>query len=149
MKSYMKHLFAILLIVSIAFSLGGCSKSVDSGALDEKVKEMIDCYAAHDMSGQYSMIYPGIIDQDEYKSVAEELYEYFPVTSGYTLELQQFRATKRVGSSSQNILEGQYKVEFEGKIFYIAVSWQSDKEASGFTAFRAVNEEEWNAAQKK
>lgn len=147
MKRALRQLIMIVLIAAFVFCMAGCG-SAKSGLLDEKVSGMVDCFAARDADGAYSLIYPGITDIENYRTGLEELYEYFPVAPGYTLERQNFSSKKTLGSGSE-ILEGQYQVEFSGSIFYIVAAWRSDSDGSGFTTFYAFNEEDWAKAQKK
>ncbi|MBO7375579.1 MAG: hypothetical protein J6V01_00645 [Clostridia bacterium] len=145
MKSSTVRFFAVLSVVLIAFCLAGCAKA-DPKLLSEKVTEMIDLSVARDTDARFSMLYPGVTDADTYRSTAEQIDNYFPVTAGYTLELQEWYFTKGLINENETY-EGEYKVEFDGKVFYVAVTWYHDSAGEGFTRFRVVSEEELNAAR--
>ncbi len=139
-------MITIVLIAALVFCMSGCG--FKQGAfLDEKVSELIDCFAAQDADGSYALIYPDGTDMESYLSSVEKIYEYFPVTTGYTMERQEFSYKKSLSDGS-DIIEGQYQVEFGGKVFYIIVTWRTDDEVSGFTNFYAFNEEDWAKAQE-
>ncbi len=144
MKTYSKRFLAIISVVLIAFCLAGCAKA-DPKLLDEKVAEMIDLSVARDIDARYSMLYPGVTDAETYRSTAEQIDSYFPVTAGYTLDLQEWYYTKGLTDGSETY-EGKYKAEFDGKVFFIVVTWYHNADGEGFTRFRIVSEEDMNAA---
>ena len=144
-KSLTRRSLAIILAVSAVFCLAGCAR-VDPTFLNEKVTAMIDLCIEHDTPSRYSMLYPGVTDMEAYQNTAELTDQYFPVTTGYTWRLQQWKVTKSVNRS--NVLyEGQYQVEFEGKVFYIYAVWRSDSNGEGFTRFQIIDEKDWTAEQ--
>ena len=146
-KYIMKRILAIILAVSIVSCLAGCSK-VTPSLLTEKVTEMIDLSVDRDTESRYALLYPDVTDIDTYRITTEMIDDYFPVTEGYTLELQQWNITKGVNNKTE-IHEGEYKAEFDGNVFYINAVWRSDSDGEGFVRFWVVSEEEWNDAQKQ
>ena len=145
MNSLIKRVLAIILAVSTVFCLVGCVEA-DPTLLNEKVTAMIDLSVEHDAVTRYSMLYPGVTDADTYLSTVELIDDYFPVTAGYTWELQQWNITKGTKNSVE-IYDGQYKVEFDGRVFFIIATWRSDSDGEGFTRFQIVSEEDQIAAK--
>ena len=145
MKSLIKRFLLIILAASIGICLTGCVDA-DPTLLNEKVTTMIALSIEHDTESRYSMLYPGVIDVDTYRSTAKMIDEYFPVTANYTWELQQWNATKGLGNPVE-IYDGQYKISFDGKTFYAYVVWRSDSGGDGFTRFQIVSEEDQIAAK--
>ena len=143
MNSLLKRTIVVLLLVSMAFCAAGC-KSTD--VLDEKVVAMIDCNVAHEPESGYDLLYPGVQDREEYIAAFDKIDEYFPVTAGYTWVRQKTTVTK--GSDSYEIIEGQYKIEFDGQVFHIYAAWRSDLKGSGFVVFRIFNEDDWSTVNK-
>ncbi len=146
MKHMPRKILIIVLIVAFAFCITGCGGK-KGALLDEKVSGMIDCLVAQDGDGAYAYIYPEDTLKDSFLSTVEDIYEYFPVTPGYTVEREGYSYKKSLNSGS-DIIEGQYKVEFDGNVFYIIASWRSDDKGSGFTTFYAFNEEDWAKAKE-
>lgn len=146
MKNLKRRVLSIFLVALITICLVGCAKS-DLGLLNEKVVAMIDLSVEHNSENGFSMLYPGVTDIATYRSTAKMIDDYFPVTADYTWELQQWNVMKGIGSNPTVIYKGQYKVEFDGKVFYIYVTWQSDSDGEGFTQFQIVSEEDLNAAK--
>lgn len=146
MKKLIKYVVAVLLLTSIIVAASGCA-SASPAFLNDKVKEMIDLDVAQDTDGAYAMLYPGTTDKETHDATAKKIYEYFPVVEGYTCEVEQWKVSKGVGNGIA-VYEGQYKVEFDGKLFIVLAAWRTDNEGSGFTRFQIINEDDWNAAQK-
>ncbi len=148
MKRSVLFLLAAFLVLSSVVCLTGCAKRSSATTLKEKVVAMIDCDVAQDTEGAYALLYPGVMDFETYRTTAEQIYEYFPVTAGYTCQMQAWNATNTIGAHAAKTYEGRYKVEFDEKTFYILVTWRSDKNGSGFTGFQILNEADWLASQK-
>ena len=146
MRRVLRQLIVIALIVSFAVLTAGCG-GIKPSLLDEKVAEMVECYVEQDTERAYSLIYPGIVDEKTFLSAADEVCEYFPVTSDYTMNREDFKYGRGL-SSGKDIAEGHYTVEFNETVFHILVQWCSDKDGSGFTTFRMYNEEDWAMAQE-
>lgn len=147
MRALTKRIVATLLAAVFAICLVACFKA-DPALLNEKVTEMIDLDVAHDAKGGYAMLYPGVTDQETFCSTADKIYEYFPVTAGYSWKLGQWHYTKGLSNGSE-VYEGQYEVSFDGRVFLIYAVWQSDEGGSGFIKFQIVSQEDWLAAQSK
>ena len=147
MTTIKRCIITILLSVLLVSCLAGCTIANPS-LLNEKVVAMIDYTVQQDTENGYAMLYPGVSDADTYRSTAKQIYEYFPVTAGYTWELQQWHITQGINNSA-SVYEGQYKVEFDGKLFYVIAIWRSDSDEEGFTRFQVASEEDWNAANSK
>ena len=146
MRNLLRRFLASMLVVLLVFCIVGCTKA-DRNLLNEKVTAMIDLIIKHDTEAMYSMLYPGAMDVETYLSTAELIDDYFPVTVGYTWNLQQLNVRKGV-NEPYKIYDGQYKVEFDEKVFYIVATWRSDSDGEGFMRFQILNEEDWVAAQK-
>ena len=149
-RTAMIFLLIVLLTAAILliFGLPGCS-APDPTLLNEKVVEMIDRDAAHDPEGAYAMLYPGVTDRETFLSTIEWIYEYFPVTEGYTWELEQWNSTKQLAGGDLVTQNGIYRVEFEGRTFHVVAVWRSDENGSGFTRFQVINEEDWATVQNQ
>ena len=148
MRTRLRHFLVLFFALCFVLCFAGCTIKADISFLNEKVVEMIDLEVKHDTEGAYALLYPGVMDPEAYRSTVNQIYEYFPVTEGYKWELKQWNVTKGVNNDDKTY-EGQYNVEFDGKVFLIFVDWHSDKEGSGFRRFQIVSEEDWNASQKK
>ncbi len=148
MRSWTKRVFALLLAAIYVICLAACSSKAEPTLLNEKVTAMIDLDASHDAEGAYAMLYPGVTDRETFCSTAEKMYEYFPVTAGYSWKLGQWEYTKGLSNGSE-VYEGQYEVSFDERVFLIHAVWRSDEGGSGFTRFQVVSREDWLAAQSK
>lgn len=143
----MKKLLALLLALALLFSLTACAALESIGApLTEKVKAMLACSIAHDEDGAYALLYPGIMERDDYHEVFLQISEYFPVKEGYTLTMQSARSNKNITANSTS-MQGQYLVEFDGQAFYLFVIHVETSDASGFQQFRVVNKAEYDGLQ--
>ena len=146
MKRASRQLIVIVLIISFAVLAAGCD-AIKPSFLSEKVTEMLDGYAAQDIEKTYSLLYPGLVDEESYVGLAEGIYEYFPVPAEYKLIQDEFKYTRTL-NPKRDIADAQYKIEFDEKVFYAVVEWFSDEGGSGFTTFRIFNEEDWAMAQE-
>ncbi len=149
MKGLLRILTPILIVFACVIFCVGCKAglpiSIDSdedvNQLKGRVAEMIDYIAARDFDGAYSMLYPGVTDKDNFDLIAEQIYEYFPATEGYTLEIIQW--DKYTGSNiDSNFIKADYKVEFDESVFYIGVTWRYNNDGNGFTQFQVANEKD-------
>ena len=145
MKKRIVTVAAMLLAAACIVCLWGCAAGSPE-LLDEKVGAMIDADAARDAERSFSMIYPGAADREAYDAAAEAIFGYFPVTADYSAERQQWNVSKGLFGGSE-VYNGQYRVEFGERVFYIYAVWRSDKNGSGFTQFQIVSEEDMLAAQ--
>ena len=160
-----KRLISLLLVVFCTFCLGGCavrfyadgkmpvkiiSNNENVQLLNSKVSELIDCDVARDSESAYSLLYPEVTDSETFSETAKLIYDYFPVTEGYTMELLQWDRYVGTGKNAdESFMSGQYKIEFDGNLFYAFVTWRRDSEGEGFTQFRVINEEDYKEMQKK
>ena len=135
----------LLFLTAVILGSMGCTKR-DPSFLNGKVAEMIDCDVVHDEEHAYALLYPGVTDHDTFASTAESIYEYFPVTADYELTLTAWDFRTGIGNGNE-VLKGQYRVEFDGKAFIVTATWLSDEGGSGFTEFRVASEEDLNSAQ--
>ena len=147
MKKMIKYVTALVLAAMLILSFTSCA-GANPKIMSEKVTEIIDRFVDRDVDGIYAMFYPGAVDKDEYYAMCDALFEYFPVTAGYTRKLEQVYVTNGVNKNGTfTNWEGQYKVEFDGLTYHIVVSWLTDSVTSGFTRFHISNEEDWNMDQ--
>ena len=147
MKNLTSRFLALALAASFVFCLAGCSKA-DLTLLNEKTVAMLDLSVERDTEGRFSMIYPGVTDIESYRSTAEMMDEYFPITSGYTWKRLEWHITTDLSKSSK-FYDGLYQVVFDENVFYLYATWRADRDGEGFTNFQIVNEAEWEAAQNK
>jgi hypothetical protein len=149
MKKMIKYVTALVLAAMLILSFTSCA-GANPKIMSEKVTEIIDRFVDRDVDGIYAMFYPGAVDKDEYYAMCDASFEYFPVTAGYTCKMEDWYATFGIISKNNpSQWEGRYKVEFDGLTYRIIVTWLTDSEASGFTRFRVLNEEDWNKSQTK
>ena len=155
MKSKVKIIFSVLLVAVSIVCLCSCriiipmskdNKSVTF--LNEKFVELIDYVVVHDSDSIYPMFFPGGTDRESFDATMEQIYDYFPVTEGYTWEIVQWDRYKGVRNGN-NLIGGQYKVEFDDQVFYVAVTWRYTSEASGFVEFQIGNENDQQGNQSK
>ncbi len=155
MKKRMKRVLAVLLAAAVLAGLAGCGSkkapapdpsAAEPTLLNEKLTEMLDRDAARDADGAYALIYPGFAEPESFRTAEKSLYEYFPVTAGYTWEVIEWNTTKGPVEGSE-ITEGHYWVEFDGKGFHVYATWRADQDKGGFTEFRVVSQEDWAAEQ--
>lgn len=130
---------AALLLLVLAFSLAGCA-GIDTDAMEQRVRAMLDCDVTGDVEGSFALLYPGVTDEENYRKTFQQIQEYFPITEGYTLSLEKYNVTKQVGTQSRTVETAQYRVEFDGQVFYVNTEYVSDKLSSGFTVFRIVSQ---------
>jgi len=130
---------AVLLLLALVFSLSGCA-GIDTDAMEQRVRAMLDCDVAGDVEGSFELLYPGVTDEESYRKTFQQIQEYFPITEGYTLNLEKFNVTKQVGTQSRTVETAQYRVEFDGQVFYVYTEYVSDKLSSGFAVFRIVSQ---------
>lgn len=130
---------AVLLLLALVFSLSGCA-GIDTDAMEPRVRAMLDCDVAGDVEGSFELLYPGVTDEESYRKTFQQIQEYFPITEGYTLNLEKFNVTKQVGTQSRTVETAQYRVEFDGQVFYVYTEYVSDKLSSGFAVFRIVSQ---------
>ena len=128
-----------LLLVVLAFSLIGCA-GIDTDAMEQRTRAMLDCDVSGDADSSFALLYPGVTDAETYRETFRQIHEYFPITEGYTLSLEKYNVTKQVGTQSRTIETAQYRVEFDGQVFYVYTEYISDKLNSGFTVFRIVSQ---------
>ena len=145
MKSKAKIILSILLVAASIICLAGCK---DITMLNEKFVELIDYVVVHDSNSIYPMFFPGGTDRESFDTTMEQIYDYFPVTEGYTWEIVQWDRYKGVRNGN-NLIGGQYKVEFDDQVFYVAVTWRYTSEASGFVEFQIGNENDQQGNQSK
>lgn len=146
MKRVSIQLIAIVLILSFVVLAAGCS-AIRPDFLSEKVIEMLDGYASQDTESTYALLYPGLVDRENYGSIADGIYEYIPVPPEYELIQEEFKYTRGL-NTKRDIADARYRIEFDEKVFYTVVEWCSDDSGSGFTTFRIFNEEDWAKAQE-
>ena len=155
MKSKVKTILLMLLVVASIICLCSCKiiipMSKDNDAvkmLNEKFVELIDHVVVHDSDSIYPMFFPGGTDRESFDSIMEQIYDYFPVTEGYTWEIVQWNRYKGVRNGN-NLIGGQYKVEFDDQVYYVAVTWRYTSEASGFVEFQIGNENDQQGNQNQ
>ncbi len=155
MKSKAKIILSMLLVATCIICLVGCgiiqSISVDNDdvkKLNEEFVELIDNIVAHDSAGAYSTLYSNTTDSETFDSVLEQVYEYFPVSGGYTWELLKWDRY-RGKNIDDNFINAEYKVAFDDSVYYVAVNWRYNSEESGFTGFQIVNEEDAQDSQNQ
>ena len=125
----------------IALLLTGCS-AISSDSLDAHVRQMLDLNVKGDAEASYALLYPGVTDEKTYRETFAQILEYFPITEGYTMTLEHYGRTKRIGSNAGTYEDGQYKVEFDGQVFHAFVEYRSNRQGSGFTMFRIVSQQD-------
>ena len=120
MKTAVKCSLATELIVALAFGLSGCGMAKEMKALNNKVVELVNLMALRDTDGTYAMLYPGSAEHDAYAAAVEQIYEYFPVTAGYTYKLTGFNVNKNITGGSKDC-DGTYTIEFGGNTYHLYV----------------------------
>ena len=93
---------AALLLLVLAFSLAGCA-GIDTDAMEQRVRAMLDCDVTGDVEGSFALLYPGVTDEENYRKTFQQIQEYFPITEGYTLSLEKYNVTKQVGTQSRTV----------------------------------------------
>ena len=136
-----KSLGCLTVVLLLTLLLTGCG-AISSGALDARVRQMLDLDVKGDCDASYALLYPGVTDEETYRETFTQILEYFPVTEGYTMTLEHYGRTKRIGTDAGTFEDGQYKVEFDGQVFHAFVEYRSDKQGSGFTMFRIVSQQD-------
>ena len=136
-----KCILCLAAVLLIALLLTGCS-AISSDSLDAHVRQMLDLDVKGDCEASYALLYPGVTDEETYKETFAQILEYFPITEGYTMTMEHYGRTKRIGSDAGTYEDGQYKVEFDGQVFHAFVEYRSDKQGSGFTMFRIVSQQD-------
>ena len=136
-----KVLFCLAAALVLAVTLSGCA-AISSDDLDAHVRQMLDLDVKGDAEASYALLYPGVTDEETYKETFAQILEYFPITEGYTITLEHYGRTKRIGSDAGTYEDGQYKVEFDGQVFHAYVEYRSNKQGSGFTMFRIVSQQD-------
>ena len=139
---------SIICLCSCRIIIPMSKDSKDVKMLNEKFVELIDYVVVHDSDDIYSMFYPDSTDRDSFDLTMEQIYDYFPVTEGYTWEIVQWDRYKGIGVDN-NFITGQYKVMFDDQVFYVAVTWRYTSEASGFAGFQIVSEEDARSDQNQ
>ena len=136
-----KILFCLTIVLLLALMLSGCA-GISSDALDARVRQMLDLEVKGDCEASYALLYPGVTDEDTYKETFAQILEYFPITEGYTMTMEHYGRTKRIGTDAGIYEDGQYKVEFDGQVFHAFVEYRSNRQGSGFTMFRIVSQQD-------
>ena len=114
MKKMIKYVTALVLAAMLILSFTSCA-GANPKIMSEKVTEIIDLHVDRDTEGIYAMFYPGAVDKDEYYAVSDTIFEYFPVTAGYTCKMEDWYVTFGIISKNNSSKwEGRYKVEFDG-----------------------------------
>jgi len=136
-----KSLGCLTVVLLLALLLTGCA-GISSNALDARVRQMLDLEVKGDCDASYALLYPGVTDEDTYRETFAQILEYFPITEGYTMTMEHYGRTKRIGTDAGIYEDGQYKVEFDGQVFHAFVEYRSNKQGSGFTMFRIVSQQD-------
>lgn len=136
-----RNIVCLAAVLLITLLLTGCS-AISSDALDARVRQMLDLEVKGDCDASYALLYPGVTDEDTYRETFTQILEYFPITEGYTITLEHYGKTKRIGTDAGTYEDGQYKVEFDGQVFHAFVEYRSNKQGSGFTMFRIVSQQD-------
>ena len=136
-----KCILCLAAVLLIALLLTGCS-AISSDSLDAHVRQMLDLNVKGDAEASYALLYPGVTDEKTYRETFAQILEYFPITEGYTMTLEHYGRTKRIGSNAGTYEDGQYKVEFDGQVFHAFVEYRSNRQGSGFTMFRIVSQQD-------
>lgn len=136
-----KCILCLSAVLLIALLLTGCS-AISSDSLDAHVRQMLDLNVKGDAEASYALLYPGVTDEKTYRETFAQILEYFPITEGYTMTLEHYGRTKRIGSNAGTYEDGQYKVEFDGQVFHAFVEYRSNRQGSGFTMFRIVSQQD-------
>ena len=136
-----KNLLCLAAVLLLALLLTGCS-AISSDALDTRVRQMLDLDVKGDCEASYALLYPGVTDEETYKKTFAQILEYFPITEGYTMTMEHYGRTKRIGTDAGTLEDGQYKVEFDGQVFHAYVEYVTNKQGSGFTVFRIVSQQD-------
>ena len=136
-----KSLFCLAAVLLLTLLLAGCG-AISSDALDARVRQMLDLDVKGDCEASYALLYPGVTDEETYRETFAQILEYFPITEGYTMTMEHYGRTKRIGTDAGTFEDGQYKVEFDGQVFHVYVDYKSDKQGSGFTMFRIVSQQD-------
>ena len=136
-----KSLFCLTAVLLLTLLLVGCA-GISSDALDARVQQMLDLDVKGDCEASYALLYPGVTDEETYRKTFAQILEYFPVTEGYTMTMEHYGRTKRIGTDAGTLEDGQYKVEFDGQVFHAYVEYVTNKQGSGFTLFRIVSQQD-------
>lgn len=136
-----KILFCLTIVLLLALMLSGCV-GISSDSLDAHVRQMLDLNVKGDAEASYALLYPGVTDEKTYRETFAQILEYFPITEGYTMTLEHYGRTKRIGSNAGTYEDGQYKMEFDGQVFHAFVEYRSNRQGSGFTMFRVVSQQD-------
>jgi len=141
MSKKFEYVLCLATVLLLALLLTGCA-GISSDALDARVRQMLDLNVKGDCDASYALLYPGVTDEDTYRETFAQILEYFPITEGYTVTMEHYGRTKRVGTDAGTFEDGQYKVEFDGQVFHAFVEYRSNKQGSGFTMFRIVSQQD-------
>lgn len=136
-----KYILCVAAALVLALLLTGCA-AISSDALDAHVRQMLDLDVKGDCEASYALLYPGVTDEETYRETFAQILEYFPISEGYTMTLEHYGKTKRIGTDAGTYEDGQYKVEFDGQVFHAYVEYRSNKQGSGFTMFRIVSQQD-------
>lgn len=136
-----KFILCVAAALVLALLLTGCA-AISSDALDAHVRQMLDLDVKGDCEASYALLYPGVTDEETYRETFAQILEYFPISEGYTMTLEHYGKTKRIGTDAGTYEDGQYKVEFDGQVFHAYVEYRSNKQGSGFTMFRIVSQQD-------
>lgn len=136
-----RYILCLVAVLQLTLLLTGCA-GISSDALDARVRQMLDLEVKGDCDASYALLYPGVTDEDTYRETFAQILEYFPITEGYTVTMEHYGRTKRVGTDAGTFEDGQYKVEFDGQVFHAFVEYRSNKQGSGFTMFRIVSQQD-------
>ncbi|MBP5254485.1 MAG: hypothetical protein J6Z23_03785 [Lachnospiraceae bacterium] len=136
---YVTAALLLVLVCALAGCAGGGVK-----AMEQRVREMLECDRTGDVEGSFALLYPGVTDEETHRDTFQQIQAYFPITEAYTLSTEQYYVTRQFGARSRTIETARYRVEFDGQVFYILAEYVSEKNSSGFTSFRIVSEADMN-----
>ena len=139
MKRTLMRVSVFLFLVVWAISLAGCSV-IDTDAMDQRVRSMLDCEVNGDVDGAFALLYPGVADEESFRAAFQQIQDIFPITADYTLTLQSYNGTKQIGTETRTVETAQYQVEFDAQVFFLYAVYISDNACNGFSVYRIIRQ---------
>lgn len=131
----MKKILAILLIAALLLTLCACKPPEELMTKSRQaVENMLFAIRENKEDYGFSLMYPGTVTEKEFHEPFTELSAALPCDEDYTLELQTWEVTKKVGTEDQWFV-AQYSLVWGDGSFIIDTTYCIGERYEGLLGF--------------
>jgi len=140
-----KKALIVLMVAAILLTSSCGAVKETSDFMKGKTSEFLDCIIRHDLDGLYALCYPDSVERGQLEEFEKQFFDYCPVAEGYELSTEGIKVNKTVGTNSADTITADYKLTFNGEVYYINAEYVKTSGGEGFKAFWVSSEEDHKA----